>query len=412
MKHAIRFLGLAAMLLLASIPGPARESSKNIVNFWYSIPSPYSEVMDRLIQKGEEDTTRSYTVQARNFPSNGELLKALLEDPNPPEIALVDTRWLDELIKSERIMPAEDVIMQLGEFALLAYKTDNYKPQLLMNTRDEKMWGIPAFALNYALICNKDLFGRAKLKFPTNWTTFLNAGKKLTKIQSDQWGFYLPLDPPTLGVMYQIALWQSGCSLYDPERNAFTFNNEIGLKAIQRWAELIHKYKIAPSSEPADMKKVAMFLGTTEDLLRYEMEEGLKLDAVPIPSRQSPASYLRAWSFVIFKKPGSRLFETAQFAAWISEIPQITEWVSATKFIAVNKRMIGKPEYFPIRKEHPGLNNFIKALDTSKIAPYLKGYEEVLDIIGKHISEALRCNGDLKAALDKAEAEAGRLLEK
>ncbi|MFH0802805.1 MAG: extracellular solute-binding protein [bacterium] len=411
MKHAMRLLGLAVLLTLAALPGWTRESSKTELHFWYSIPTPYSEVMDRLLQKCAEESTRSFTVQAKNFSSNAELLKALLEDNNTPDIAIVDTRWLDELIKSDRIIPAEDVILKLGEFALLSYKTDNYKPQLNMNTREDKLWALPAYALNYGLIWNKDLFAKAKIaKPPANWNDFLKYAKKLTKIQADQWGFYFPLDPPTLGILFQIALWQSGSSLYDFEKNAFTFNNEIALKAIQRWSDLIHKNKIAPSSEPCDMKNVAMFLGTSEDLLRYE-EEGLKLDVVPIPTKQSAASYLKSWSFVIFKKPDARLFETAQFAAWISELPQITEWVSSTKFIAVNKRMMGKPEYFPVRQAHPGLNNLIKSLDNSKITPYLKGYEEVLEIIGKNLSEALRCNGDLKAALEKSEAEANSLLK-
>ena len=117
----------------------------------------------------------------------------------------------------------------------------------------DRSYGLPLAAIAFTLICNKDLFDQENLQPPKTWSEFRSIAKKFTKDTDgdgkiDQWGLTL-LGGDRGGFSYRLApfIFKAGGKIISDDFKKVEFNNEIGQKAVQLFADM---YQIDKSITP------------------------------------------------------------------------------------------------------------------------------------------------------------------
>jgi len=115
------------------------------------------------------------------------------------------------------------------------------------------IYGLPIDRAALGVFYNKDMFDAAKVPYPTQemtWDEFIEMAKKVTKDKDgdgriDQWGVHLDTDIYWQVVLYQMTGKNMYDNLYKPTK--FLMKEPKGVAAIQYYADMITKHKIAPA---------------------------------------------------------------------------------------------------------------------------------------------------------------------
>lgn len=414
-KLLIVAYSLFVVCMLLSCSGVyAKQDADNQFAFWYSLPDEYHHIMAELVAEYNKDKPLQ-TVTVRNFKEPNELYTALLEGNEYPDVALIDASWQEELIDKGCLVPVEDQMLKISSSIRVVAKMDTFKPLWNSCVYEDKLWTMPFFAVNHALMYNPEMFkDKAITKPPVSWGEIVDLGKKLTDPAQGTWGFYIPLTSShkELAYLYQIFLWQAGGEVNSPDELKVAYNSELGQKALQFWVDVIHKYKIAPS-RPEEIGKVAMLIGTPKKYLECS-KKGIKIKVVNWPVKNKMVGDIEVTSVAIFKNTSSRVEKMWNFVYWITEFPQGLRWSMATHYLPANKQVTLSPGYFGYLEKNPGLRTFIALLDKGKAKPGLKDwhYEAIMGDLGEKIYEALSGRLTVQDALNKAALKANFVIQK
>lgn len=396
-KKAVFAVFLIFFIAVSFLPAFSAPENPNEIVFWYHLPSPYDKKFEEMVEKVSEHNSHLKFKFVR-YNSFGDLRRALEKTEKYPDMALIDASWQDDLISKDAIVPAEDLMEKVGSSIKVVFKMDTFPIVCQSCMKDGKIWTMPAFALNHALLYNQDIFKANKIQRPPrSWSELLETGKKLAPKNSENAGFLLPLDGDNaeLALLFQIFLWQSGGDIYNSEKSSFAFHNDSGLSALQF---MVNLKKMTPEKGINDLKKVAMTIGTIKDLYKWE-EVGINVGVAPIPVQKNKVSDLSVYSVAIFKNKPEKSYHVAY---WIVEFQQQLYWTLNTPFIPANKQVTLSPPYFEFLKSHPGYRNFVRVLANGKLSPGAKDYDKVLERLGEKIKEALSGKMPPKEALEKA----------
>ncbi|MBB6733821.1 ABC transporter substrate-binding protein [Cohnella zeiphila] len=144
---------------------------------------------------------------------------------------------------------------------------------ILENTQywwaDGKLAGINGALEAMAIFYNKDVFQQLNVPLPPtkaeeayNWDDFVKTAQQLTIDQKGRNALDPDFDPKQIkqyGVMlptglYMTAVYANGGQLVNEDGTKFMLAEPPAAEAIQRWADLINKYHVAPS--PAQQKNI------------------------------------------------------------------------------------------------------------------------------------------------------------
>jgi len=232
---------------------------------------------------------------------------------------------------------------------------DYYPSVLDQYRRGGRLYGLPWIAQPVILYCNAEMFRRAGVALPDgswNWARFVQAGRALTKDADgdgriDQWGFVLNGWPPS-----RMWVWQNGAELIDPRTGRLRLTDPRVCEAIDAYAGLIHRDRIAPPlsvvaeagfSEMFRARKVAMFMGGSADDL--DRIEGLDVVCAEIPAGPTGIRATFAWSAGLHLSPAVADRREA-FEAYRRVLDGIQRW----KIPAPRKSLAARLEQFEPRK--------------------------------------------------------------
>lgn len=222
------------------------------------------------------------------------------------------------------------------------------------------VYGLPIDRAALAICYNKDMFDEAKVPYPTKemtWDEFIAMAKKLTKDKDgdgriDQWGVHLDTD-----IYWQIVLYHmTGKNMYDDlyKPTKFLMKEPAGVAAMQYYADMITKHKIAPApSQRAGIQDLLLAGSAAMNIIghwrfpQYIANTKLKWDIAPLPhgkykgNRADGSCFAvakttkhakEAWEFVKYlagpDAPGvKKLLELQQM------VPAITEMQSSELFL-------------------------------------------------------------------------------
>lgn len=372
-------LGFLFALLGLCFEGQARqmEPGKTIIHFWYSLPSKYENLMKELV--AEYNGRHPYLeVRTRNFELRRELQEHLKEGSDLPDIALINPLWQEELITRGRLVPVEDLMLRVGTSIKVVAKMDTFGSLWRGCEKDGKLWTLPYFAVNHAFLYNRDLFASREITGPPAcWGEVVALGKRITSPEAGIWGFYPTISPENIVDIYRIFASSPG-----KMQKIWTLQ---GQKVLEIWVDMVNKYKISPFEEPEDPGKVAMFIGTTEDLLKAH-KNGVRLHAARLPGIRGEIEDLEITSVAILKHSTVGLDKLWHFAYWLTEFPQELRWSLATCYLPANKQVTLSAGYFNFLSEVPAMRVFLKILESPKSRPS----ESVSDAVNKNLGDRLR----------------------
>lgn len=194
---------------------------------------------------------------------------------------------------------SKNVLMDLSDKEI---NKDEYLPNILeMGKVDGKQYALIRDAATFQMGYNKDMFDEAGVQYPSDdwtWDDFLNAAKKLTKVEGGK-TVQFGIENYYTGEI----LVQNGGSYISQDGKTVTVDSPETIEAIQFGSDLINKYKVQPTSAQAQgmsnlflTGKAGMKLMGPWDWADTEKNVSFEWDVAPMPAGKagnvSAASYL------------------------------------------------------------------------------------------------------------------------
>jgi len=250
-------------------------------------------------------------------------------------------------------------------------------------------------------------------KFPETWSEYVETAKKLTDpSQGIYGGSFDGAGQNTYNNFFQY-LAQAGGSILNKDWTKCTVNSSEGVKALQFWTDLIHKYKVVnPNTANLDFNEnVALFaagkIAILDGFARFEAQikqinPNLKVGYMSMIGDKNRVAFGSTWNYVIAKN---------------SRHPK--EAFELIKLLTSKERMLDEPAFMPTRKSLLNQGKW-KDLDPEikKNLTYMAAFEpttvlsQMIEILSNSIREALMLKTPPKEALDKAAAKVDAVLPK
>lgn len=348
--------------------------AKTKIEFWFSLPHQYLPVMEELIKKFNEEKIY-YNVVIRNFEDPSVLLEKLKTGQALPDVAIINAGWQKELIEKGKIENVEDVMDKVGSTLKVVFKMDTFPALLAASIYNDKIWSVPFYAVNQAVLYNPQFLRANKLKVPPKtWDDLLKLGKKISK--DGVYSFTIPsdLEDREIARVFASFLSQLGGDLSTSSVGEYE-------KAMSFFNDLINKYKIC-SFEEINPDRVVMFVGDPEEYLALK-NKGVILKAAPFFATKTRASFFDLYSLVVLKKEKRDPMKIWNFVYWLSEFQQSLAWSLATPYLPAHKQVTLSPEYFQYLQDNPEIAVFLKELAVGKTETDFDNYEDMIKKIGK-----------------------------
>lgn len=382
------------LLLMTFLFSPA-NAAKVKINFWFSVPQAYLPVMQELINKYDEEQPY-YQVVPRNFETPELLLEKLSHGTVHPEVAIIDAAWQKELISKNKIENVEDVMNRIGTSLRVVFKMDTFPALWNASIYQDKIWTVPLYVSNRAILYNPQILKSIKLKVPPKtWEDFIKVGAKISKSGVSALTIPLDIDDKEAGFIFGSFLMQAGGSLSNLSDSDYE-------KAMRFCSDIINKYKIC-STDQVDPNSTAMFIGRIEDYFNYK-NRGVILKAAPMFKGKSSGSYFNLYNMAVFTNIKVDPMKVWKFVYWFCEFPQSSTWVLKTPYLPANKQVTLSPNYFQYLQDNPEVAVFIKELASGKTEMGLNNYESVMSAIGKYFKMVISDNKTIEEALQETKA--------
>jgi multiple sugar transport system substrate-binding protein len=183
----------------------------------------------------------------------GSTIQKMISDGNPPDIIEVaesvhSYSSKNQLLPLNSFIDAQklDLVGRFGERAAHSYD------------RDGKTWALPDRTGPMVLYYNKDLFDKDGVSYPTadwKWPDFLAAAQKLTVRDGDRtmrYGFAAGDWWP----WWMAFMLQNGGRVLD-DTGKPVINSPENVKAMQFYADLVHKHHVAPSKKDYEALRIS-----------------------------------------------------------------------------------------------------------------------------------------------------------
>jgi multiple sugar transport system substrate-binding protein len=414
--------------MLALLPGcgkgPPAEGERTEITFWHSYVESTRPALLKLIERFEAEHP-DIKINAQRVPTGEQLLQKLttaIMTETAPDICWIHSYWVPPLSDGDTIYALEELIEQYGGFTE-EDKADFFPSPLETSYYQGKLRMMPIEATNLALAYNRDLFRKAGLdpaRTPETWDEFIEYGKKLT-IRKDgrveQYGCPIPVFTGALASWtvwnWEVFLWGWGGNYADPSGERVAFNSEAGVKALQFWVDLQHKYKVGSMTAPDqgfESQKVAMALMGPWDLPHLN---DMAFDWAMAPMPAGPARRvvpMGAEYLVIFRQT-EHAEEAWEFITWLIG-PEIQEWWSMeSNYLPIRRSVLKSPTYQEFLSKHPAMKVFAEQMEYAYAEPVLLPQATEINLhLASGIEKAVRNVATSKQALDEAADKANSLL--
>lgn len=197
-----------------------------------------------------------------------------------------------------------------------SFDAEDFWPQIMTAySYKGNVYAFPYDLSTMALLGNVSLFEKTGLEFPVQkwtWSEFLSACKKLSKDTDgdgkiDQWAVYwYPLD---WALNYVLGI--NGATMFTEDRTKTLLNTPAAIQALQDWADLYLKLKVAPTPPESTIEDIPLFesekvamTGVNPEwvMVRKLRMPDAKLDVAPFPYKGRPMGEVAGGSFAINAK--------------------------------------------------------------------------------------------------------------
>ncbi|MCK9526711.1 MAG: sugar ABC transporter substrate-binding protein [Limnochordia bacterium] len=256
-------------------------------------------------------------------------------------------------------------------------------------------YGLPFSFSNVIVLYNKDLFDRANVAYPTSewtWDDQLAAAKKIRALDDDIFGIFQPIQ---FHEFYKI-VGQNGGSLFNDDRTKFTVNTPENVATLQYMVDRVQKYNVMPTEEQlSGMGDWDLFaagrlgmLVTGSWAFPYMAENcDFEWDIAVEPGNIAKATHFFANGLVINKntKKADAAFEWIKFLSASKEAAEIRVQ-AGWELPAVTYQEILDMYAATTPPESKAV--IFESLQYLVTPPVIEQFEELSDILGRHLSDA------------------------
>lgn len=268
-KKAVALVALASMTLTA-LAGCGKEEKKqekkeNTAESDVTLDLCYwgSPVEKKAMENSLEAFTEKYGIKVNGqyIPDADYNTKmtAMMAGGNAPDVAYMQAEQAFPWAEEGKLYNIYDLIAEDDSFDMTDLVTNVW-----YEWEDGKSFGSNTALETYGIFYNKDLFDKADVEYPPSkiedalsWEEFVELAQKMTLDQNGNNALSPDFDPENIkqyGVNFATGLnsymnfvFQNGGDFLNEEGTEFALNSEEAVEALQKCADLMNVYHVAPS---------------------------------------------------------------------------------------------------------------------------------------------------------------------
>ncbi len=406
---------------------PPDVQPKGTITFWHAMSGSRGEVVDELVRKFNE-AYPDITVNAEYTGRYAETLtKALAayRAGKPPHIVQVYEVGTQTMLDSDAIVPVYTLNRGEVDFGEVV------QPILKYYSVNGNLYCMPFNSSTAMLYYNKDIFRKAGLdpnRPPRTFQEVLEFGKQIVESGAAQGGIAFGWPAWIFEQMHAIhnQLYANNGNGRLGLATEVYFNREFGVKVLtewQKWAQegvLVYGGREYKANDPFLAGQFAMLVQSTSSLggiLRKAQFEVGTTFLPRMPGYPRGNSVIGGGCLWVFKgHPPEELAAAWEFLKFTFQVDNAIRWHKGTGYFPTSNaalQVLLDERWFAEEPNH--LTAFLQILsgaDTLAGRGVLLGnFVQIRDVVGTAIEEVLVNNADPKEALDKAAAEANRILQ-
>ncbi len=416
MKKSMFVCMLMAMCLFHGTPAFPRVDIK--IYYPVQVAGPLTRVIDQLVKEFNESQKdiEVTAVYAGNYDQTMQKAQTAFMSGNPPEIAILRTTSVLNLIDMKAIVPLDDFIKQAGGESYLG---DFYPAFIDSVRRNGKIWGIPYQVSTPLFYYNKEMLKEAGLdpdRPPEDWNSLVISADKLTKRDASgnviRYGLGFPDDNQW---MLQSWALTNGGDLADETGTQVFFNTTPVIESLQMWVKLVHEKQVAirhraygKLASDFIAGQVAMMYNSTGSLSFVRKSAKFDFGVSYLPKNKRNAVPLGGAHLFVFQQSSDEKQKASwEFIHWLSSPENAAKWSIQSGYIAPRRSAMETQVMKEYVREFPEALIALKQVEFSY--PWWTVYE--WDKVTKSLETQLANAVDGKVTAEQAMAEAQKEAE-
>jgi multiple sugar transport system substrate-binding protein len=239
-------IGGTGLAMARFLPQVAAQDLSGTVNYWHHFTSDSEFVgMERVIALFQEKFPGVQIIQ-ENIPNADFMAKftQAVQANARPDTTMIDPTRVSDMLAMGGLV---DITDRVNNWALI----DSFPPDRWeFITRDDKIYGVPAFRFVDWMYYRKDWFEEADIAVPTTLEEFREAAIALTDPEQGRYGF--GLRGGAGGQAFVVDMLESfGSPIVDEDGNP-AIDRDAAIEAIAFWSSLFTTDHVTPPSTPED----------------------------------------------------------------------------------------------------------------------------------------------------------------
>lgn len=313
----------------------------------------------------------------------------------PPDVTRISSEWFAPIAAKGLLEPLESYVKRDN------YDLDDFYPEAI------EAWGkyngilyeIPTDIDIYAMYYNKTMFDKYKLPYPDwswDWNKLVEVAKKLTKDldgdgKLDQWGC-------APDMWWEDYVHANGGTILSPDNKVCTLDQPAAYEGLQFMADLVHKYKVAPTPEDAQSLgmsklftsgKIGMIVsGSWAAELIYKNEiKDFEYDVGPLPKGpKTRASFFGGAAYAILRRSKHKN-EAWELVKWMTGKEYQTSAAIRSQIIPSRKSVAESAAYLKLKSPPKNRKVFLDMIPYGKRIPNVACSPEMYSIITSELDK-------------------------
>ena len=415
MKKLIALLLALVMILSMTACGakeeaPAAKAGKTTINILMEDVPDTNHVLANL-EEFTKQTGITVNVESVNYSSMHEkILTQMLSNTNAYDVIVVDCYWVGEFAAAGWMAPLDEFITKSG------FDTSVYVPSMMemVGQVDGTTYMLPFYNYMLSLIYRTDVWEEYGMEIPDNMEDYVAACKEITaKSGGAMAGAVMQgLRPDPIAMEWCNYLFSCGGDFYDEAGNV-AINSPEAVKALELYVD--NMQNAAPAGAPGfgfDEAFNVIAQGNAASYVTYNWMlprlENTEESSVPglcnITPMPGGVSLNAGWGWAIPHNAEDKE------ASW-----KFLEWVESAEIAKARAMAGGSPTRSDVMSDPavleacPYLETVNTIMESSKMIPIMEDAPQLIEILGRELSEAVTGSKTAQQALDTLAEEMAKM---
>ena len=406
----LSMVGCGAKQEAAAPAAEAGKPTKTSINILME-DVPDTQCVINHLGEFEEATGIKVNIESVNYSSMHEkIMTQMLSKENAYDVIVVDCYWVGEFAAAGWMAPLDDFIAQSG------FDTSVYIPSMMemVGQVNGTTYMLPFYNYMLSLIYRTDVWAEYGMEIPADMASYVEACKQITAQSGGAMAGAVMqgLRPDPIAMEWCNYLFSCGGDFYDANGN-ITINNAEAVKALELYVD--NMKNAAPAGAPGfgfdeafnviAQGNAASYVTYNWMLPRLENKDESSVaglcDITPMPGG---VSLNAGWGWAIPHNAADKA------ASW-----EFLKWVESSDVCKARAKDGGSPTRSDVMSDAdvlaacPYLDTVKTIMETSKMIPIMEDAPQLIEILGRELSEAVTGSKTPQQALDTLAQEMSKM---